>query len=422
MAEPGMEPGAGPGAGWADTLDDEYDVESIRKDIDIIQADFIPKSFTLPYTTKYNNAPELPFKDHASPSLINLSNKFRQKGPNRIMYPPKNGPVALIKKYGGDPLIDLPIYDPFDELTMEIEQEICIKYSHELISLQAMGYKNKLQNIRALNRNKSLHGAQSELSKVNNPKYPGVFIGDIVVRGPDWKWGQQDGGITHKDHDGLKGTIRGIRRWHPQDRLTDITEVVILWDHGLYGNYRYNYRGAYDIRVIARLNLQSIEMEPVCVGDIVCRRQANWRWGDQDGGKINGDNESFNGTIIELYASPAPFEGGARVAVCWDKDKDKWLEKATTYKARKINEEKDGDKIDLSLDKFEYIESKGINNNDDDDDGDKADDELDDDNKEEEKKKDEFPEIPEIPNPMSDEPLVSPSSVKYLFFFCICIS
>ena len=398
-AEPGMEPGAGPGAGWADTLDDEYDIDSIRKDINIIQPDFPPRCYTLPWITKSKPAPELPFKDHPAPSMINLSNKFRQKGPNKIMYPPKNGPIALIKKYGGDPMTDLPIYDPFDELTFEIEQEIATQYSKELTSLQAMGYKNHLQNMRALNRNKTLQKAQTELALVNNPKYTGIFIGDIVVRGPDWKWGDQDGGPTHKDLIGYKGTIRGIRRWHPQDQATDTTEVVVLWDHGLYGNYRFNYRGAYDIRVIGRLNLASLDMEPVCVGDIVCRRQAQWRWGNQDGGLTNSNTESFCGTIIELYASPAPFEGGARIAVVWDKDKHEWQQKANLYKQRKEDEEKNGG-IDLSLDEFEYSEVV------------QDDDNNDDDEKEEEQKKDEFPLIPDIPNPLSDEPIVSPSSVK----------
>ena len=408
MAQPGLEPGAGgPGAGWADTLDDDYDVDSIRKDINIVQPRFNAQCYTLPWSTKSNNAPELPFKDHPAPSMINLSNKFRQKGPNKIMYPPKNGPIALIKKYGGDPFngMDLPIYDPFDELTFEIEQEIITKYNQELTSLNAMGYKNKLQNIRALNRHKTLKDAQNELQLVNNPKYTGIFIGDIVVRGPDWKWGNQDGGITHKDHPGFKGTIRGIRRWHPNDKLTDITEVVVLWDHGLYGNYRFNYRGAYDIRVIARLNLQSIQMEPICVGDTVCRRQSQWRWGNQDGGLTNNNSESFSGTIIELYASPAPFEGGARIAVAWDKDREIWQLKANQYKERKEAEEKDGNGIDLSLDEFKYddniihVNDNNKNGNDDDE------------------KKEEFPSIPDIPNPLSDEPILSPSSVRLIYIY-----
>ncbi len=394
--EPGAEPGS---AGYEDTLDDEYDTSNIRTDINIEQPVLNPKAFTLPYDSKYTSAPELPFKDHPYPSLINLSNKFRQKGPNKIMYPPKNGPVAMIKKYGGNPSTDLPPYDPFDELTIEIENKTKKEYEHELRGLIAMQCKNELQNIRALNRHKSLNGAQAEISEVHNHKYPGVFIGDIVIRGPDWKWGEQDG------QNGLKGTIRGIRRWHPNDCITQITEVVVLWDHGLYGNYRFNYRGAYDVRVIARLNLQSIKMEPVCVGDIVCRKQANWRWGDQDGGKTNSDNDSWNGTIIELYASPAPFEGGARCAVCWDKDKAEWMKKAQQHKLRKTMEEKEnGGNHHLNLDEFDYIDV--------DDDNDNDDDGKDDEKEEEEKKKEEYPPIPNIPNPMSNEPIVSPLAVK----------
>ena len=79
-------------------------------------------------------------------------------------------------------------------------------------------------------------------------------------------------------------------------------QVVVLWDHGLYGNYRFNYRGAYDVRVIARVDHHSLKMEPVAVGDTVGRKQEKWRWGDQDGGLISGS--TFTGTIIELYASP----------------------------------------------------------------------------------------------------------------------
>ena len=50
-----------------------------------------------------------------------------------------------------------------------------------------------------------------------------------MVRGPDWKWGDQDGGVGHE------GTVRGLRQWHPTDPDDSMTSVVILWDHGLYG-------------------------------------------------------------------------------------------------------------------------------------------------------------------------------------------
>eukprot|EP01083_Nonionella_stella_P287150 977368_1 len=357
--QPGAEPGAEPGAGgYKDTLNDDYDNSIVRTDINIIQPFLEPKAFDIPYDTKYNTAPAMPFKEHPYPSLHNLSNKFRQKGPNKIMYPPKNGPVALIKKYGGDPCTDLPPYDPFDELTQAIEERILKEYSHELRSLHAMNHTNELQNIRSLARHGSLQKAQSELAGVVDPKYKGIFIGDTVVRGPDWKWGDQDGGNMH-------GTVRGIRQWHPHDAMNEVTEVVVLWDHGLYGNYRFNYRGAYDVRVISRLNAQSIDMEPICVGDTVCRRQNNWRWGDQDGGRQN--DTTLNGTILELYASPAPFEGGARIAVCWDKDKDMWKEKATAFKDYKQMEAKQmEDKDHLCLDQFEYVDAS-----DDDDDDEK---------------------------------------------------
>jgi len=410
MAEPGA-------AGWADTLSDEYDNSNVRTDINIVQPVFEPKSFRLPLDTKYRSAPELPFKEHAYPSLKPLSNKFRQKGPNRIMYPPKNGPVALIKKYGGDPLRDLPIYDPFDELTVEIERQIEQTSQQELTTLHAMGHTNKLQCIRALHRHKSYVGAAKEMSALNQQKYPGVFIGDIVIRGPDWKWGNQDGGTTYNGnqannlnlqrHDGMNGTVRGIRRWHPQDAINSITEVVVLWDHGLYGNYRFNYRGAYDVRVVARLARSASSSEPICVGDTVCRRQANWRWGDQDGGKCNNEMESWSGTIIELYASPAPFEGGARISVAWDKDLEHWRQRATQFKNFKELEQKEP--TDLSLDEFEFVYDDNVPPLDEQ----KQNDDFKNDQQDEQKqprKQDEFPEIPIIPDPLSDQPMVSPST------------
>eukprot|EP01084_Bolivina_argentea_P296094 509909_1 len=282
---------------------------NVRTDIKYVKPTLRPITYDLPHESRYK-APALPFANHPFPSLINLSNKFRQNGPNRIMYPPKNGPIAMIKKYGGNPLTDLPAYDPFDELTFHTEQIIKQKYEYELSILQQMEFRNELQNIRALNRNGSIKSAKKEISLVHNHKYPNVYIGDIVVRGPDWKWGDQNGGL------GLKGTVRSIRQWHPLDPINVVTEVVVLWDHSLYGNYRFNYRGAYDVRVIGRLHVQSNKMEQLLVGDTVCRKQVNWRWDDQDGGIIN-NNQSYNGTIIELYQSPAPFEG-ARIAVCWD--------------------------------------------------------------------------------------------------------
>uniref|UniRef100_A0A7M4F923 RING-type E3 ubiquitin transferase n=1 Tax=Crocodylus porosus TaxID=8502 RepID=A0A7M4F923_CROPO len=58
-------------------------------------------------------------------------------------------------------------------------------------------------------------------------------VGARVVRGPDWKWGKQDGGEGHA------GTVRSFES--PE-------EVVVVWDNGTAANYRCS--GAYDLRVL----------------------------------------------------------------------------------------------------------------------------------------------------------------------------
>lgn len=58
-------------------------------------------------------------------------------------------------------------------------------------------------------------------------------VGSRVVRGPDWKWGKQDGGEGHI------GTVRNFES--PE-------EVVVVWDNGTAANYRC--AGAFDLRVL----------------------------------------------------------------------------------------------------------------------------------------------------------------------------
>uniref|UniRef100_W5M175 E3 ubiquitin-protein ligase MIB1 n=1 Tax=Lepisosteus oculatus TaxID=7918 RepID=W5M175_LEPOC len=57
-------------------------------------------------------------------------------------------------------------------------------------------------------------------------------VGARVFRGPDWKWGKQDGGEGHV------GTVRSFES--PE-------EVVVVWDNGTAANYRCS--GAYDVRI-----------------------------------------------------------------------------------------------------------------------------------------------------------------------------
>ena len=66
-------------------------------------------------------------------------------------------------------------------------------------------------------------------------------VGLRVVRGPDWKWGQQDEGEGHV------GTVVEIGK---QGSATSPDKTVVVhWDSGSRTNYRVGYQGAYDLRV-----------------------------------------------------------------------------------------------------------------------------------------------------------------------------
>nr|XP_022914465.1 E3 ubiquitin-protein ligase mind-bomb [Onthophagus taurus] len=57
-------------------------------------------------------------------------------------------------------------------------------------------------------------------------------VGARVIRGPDWKWGKQDGGEGHV------GTVRNFE---------SPDEVVVVWDNGTAANYRCS--GQFDLRI-----------------------------------------------------------------------------------------------------------------------------------------------------------------------------
>ena len=60
-----------------------------------------------------------------------------------------------------------------------------------------------------------------------------------VVRGPDWKWGDQDGG------EGCLGTVAesGDKSETPEG------VVIVQWDNGNRCNYRCGLEGKYDLKV-----------------------------------------------------------------------------------------------------------------------------------------------------------------------------
>ena len=60
-------------------------------------------------------------------------------------------------------------------------------------------------------------------------------LGLRVVRGPDWEWGDQDGG------EGSVGTVAG---------LEGIGQVIIQWDNGQRSRYRCGQDDKFDLRVL----------------------------------------------------------------------------------------------------------------------------------------------------------------------------
>ncbi|XP_032233769.2 E3 ubiquitin-protein ligase MIB2 isoform X1 [Nematostella vectensis] len=60
-----------------------------------------------------------------------------------------------------------------------------------------------------------------------------------VVRGPDWKWGNQDGG------EGSVGTVVVVG--HPGSSTSPDKTVIVQWDTGNRTNYRCGYQGVYDL-------------------------------------------------------------------------------------------------------------------------------------------------------------------------------
>lgn len=69
--------------------------------------------------------------------------------------------------------------------------------------------------------------------------YASMQVGMRVVRGVDWKWGNQDNG------EGNVGTVVEIGR--QGSPTTPDRTVVVQWDQGTRTNYRTGFQGAFDL-------------------------------------------------------------------------------------------------------------------------------------------------------------------------------
>ncbi|KAM7312463.1 E3 ubiquitin-protein ligase MIB2 isoform X1 [Ixodes scapularis] len=96
-----------------------------------------------------------------------------------------------------------------------------------------------------------------------------VELGLRVVRGPDWKWGNQDSGEGHV------GTLVEVGK-AGSSSSPDRT-VVVQWDSGSRTNYRVGYQGSYDLRVFDNAPVGVKHPNIICDA---CRKQgiSGTRW------------------------------------------------------------------------------------------------------------------------------------------------
>lgn len=67
------------------------------------------------------------------------------------------------------------------------------------------------------------------------------MVGYRVVRGPDWRWNDQDGG------EGNLGTVVEVGK--TGSNTSPEKTVIVQWDNGARTNYRMGYHGAYDLLI-----------------------------------------------------------------------------------------------------------------------------------------------------------------------------
>jgi len=70
----------------------------------------------------------------------------------------------------------------------------------------------------------------------------GLHVGVRCVRGPDWKWGEQDGGAGHV------GTV--VLLGHKDNPHCLPGSVMVVWDNGFSNNYHTGRSNLYDLRLL----------------------------------------------------------------------------------------------------------------------------------------------------------------------------
>lgn len=68
----------------------------------------------------------------------------------------------------------------------------------------------------------------------------GIFPGARVVRGVDWQWEDQDGGV------GRRGKVNEIQDW---SSASPRSAAYVVWDNGAKNLYRVGFEGMADLKV-----------------------------------------------------------------------------------------------------------------------------------------------------------------------------
>ncbi|XP_015273446.1 PREDICTED: E3 ubiquitin-protein ligase MIB2 [Gekko japonicus] len=118
--------------------------------------------------------------------------------------------------------------------------KICFDY--DLCMLCYMNNKHDLAH--AFERYETAHSQPvTVIPRQNLPRITlkGTFQGAKVVRGPDWEWGNQDGG------EGKTGRVIDIRGW---DVETGRSVASVTWADGTTNVYRVGHKGKVDLKCI----------------------------------------------------------------------------------------------------------------------------------------------------------------------------
>uniref|UniRef100_A0A8C2CY16 E3 ubiquitin-protein ligase MIB2 n=1 Tax=Cyprinus carpio TaxID=7962 RepID=A0A8C2CY16_CYPCA len=119
--------------------------------------------------------------------------------------------------------------------------KVCFDY--DLCTQCYMNNKHELTH--AFERYETAHSHPVSLTPRHNLSriiLKGIFQGVKVVRGPDWDWGNQDGG------EGKVGKVVDIRGW---DQESGRSVASVTWSSGTTNVYRMGHKGKVDLKYVS---------------------------------------------------------------------------------------------------------------------------------------------------------------------------